>query len=195
MENTFSLKERELIRNLKNNSRKAFDDIYKLYSKRLFAYCLQFTKSPEDTEEIVQDIFIHLWTNRASIRQEETLRSLLFIMAKHRLINSYRSTINSPIYEDYLNYQEQLSTDPSPIHSLEYNEFVQGLKKALRQLPSTQQEVIELSRMEGKTNKEIAEILSLSEQTVKNQLSIGLKALRKDIKKLLISILSLLFVN
>lgn len=194
MENVLSLKEQGLIRDLKKNSQRAFDEIYQLYAKRLFAYCLRFTKSAQDAEEIVQDVFVRLWINREAIRQEETLRSLLFIMAKHRLINSYRSMINFPIYEDYLNYQDHLP-DGQLTHTLEYREFAQAVNKAIKRLPVTQQKVIELSRMEGKTNKEIAEELSLSEQTIKNQLSIGLKALRAEVNKFLIWLLTLLLVN
>jgi RNA polymerase sigma-70 factor (ECF subfamily) len=66
-----------LILQLKEGSSKAFDNIYRMYAKRLYAYCLQFTKSPEDSEEIVQNVFVKLWTNRKRIRQEDTLPSLL----------------------------------------------------------------------------------------------------------------------
>lgn len=93
--------EQYLIHDLKRGSHKAFDKIYQMYSKRLYAYSLQFTKSSEESEEIVQEVFVKLWSNRINIRQDETLRSLLFIMAKHRLINAYRQKINHPIYEEY----------------------------------------------------------------------------------------------
>lgn len=83
--------EPQLILSLKNGSYKAFERIYQMYAKRLFAYSLQFTKSQEESEEIVQDVFMRLWTNRAKIRQEDTLRSLLFIMTKHYLINAFRT--------------------------------------------------------------------------------------------------------
>lgn len=194
MKDIIDFTEEDLIRNLKRGSRKAFDDIYWLYSKRLFVYCLRFTKSAEDAEEIVQDVFVRLWMNRENIHQEETLRSLLFIIARHRLINVYRSTVNSPGYEDYVNYQEYLSINNTSAH-IEYEEFVKGLKYALRKLPATQQKVIELSRIQGKSNKEVADELLLSEQTVKNQLSLGLKALRGILNKLLNLLLMLLFVN
>lgn len=50
-----------------------------MYSKRLYAYSLQFTKSSEESEEIVQEVFVKLWSNRINIRQDETLRSLLLL--------------------------------------------------------------------------------------------------------------------
>lgn len=165
-----------LIRGLKQGSKSAFDAIYAMYFKRLFVYCLRFTKSSEDAEEIVQDVFLRLWNIRESIQQEDTLRSLLFIISKNYLINAFHKNINSPVYEDYVNYQEQIAVDD--ISRMEYEEFVHQLNHAMSRLPKTQQQVIELSRFKQLSNKEVAERLSLSEQTVKNQLSLGLKMLR-----------------
>lgn len=182
-----------LIQDLKRGSHKAFDKIYQIYAKRLYAYSLQFTKSPEESEEIVQEVFVKLWSNRMKIKQNETLRSLLFIMAKHHLINAYRFRINHPVYEEYVNYMDILSTEDAH-HKLEYNEFVLRLRKIIKTLPVTQQKVIHLSRLQQLSNKEIAEKLSLSEQTVKNQLSLGLKSLKEKLNKILL-LTMLLFIN
>jgi RNA polymerase sigma-70 factor (ECF subfamily) len=176
--------EESLIQSLKQGSYEAFDTIYQMYSKRLYAYSLLFTKSSEEAEDIVQDVFIRIWTNRENIRQNETLRSLLFIMAKNRLIDAYRSRLNHPVYEEFVKYAESLSVDDTHSH-LEYNEFVRQLRKAISTLPPTQRKVIRLSRMQQRSIKEIAEKLSLSEQTVKNQLSLGLKSLRSKLRDFL----------
>lgn len=185
--------EQLLIRRLKEGDSKAFDCIYRLYAKRLYAYSLQYTKLPEDAEEIVQDVFVRLWNQRQNIRQEETLRTLLFIMAKHLLINAYRVRINQPAYEDYLNYVDSLSVDDTK-DRLEYHDFLRQFRVFLATLPVTQQRVITLSRLHQCTNKEIAEQLSLSEQTVKNQLSLGMKSLKAALDKFL-CLLILLFLN
>lgn len=185
-----------LIRSLKAGSYKAFDRIYQMYAKRLYAYSLQFTKSTEDSEEIIQDVFVKLWTNREKIRQEDTLRSLLFIMTKHHLINAFHSKINEPIYEDFVNYKDVISVNDTSQQHLEYEEFVQRLTKAVKKLPSTQQKIITLSKIQQLSNKAIAEELSLSEQTVKNQMSIALKVLRKKLLETTCFLLhTLLFVN
>ncbi len=65
---------------------------------------------------------------------------------------------------------------------LSYQEFVHQLETVLSELPPRQSRVIRLSRLEDKSNKEIAQILSLSEQSVKNQLSLGLKSLRNKLQ-------------
>lgn len=183
MNHTVYPDERLLIGALKNGSRKAFDEIYGMYAKRLLAYCKQYTKRWEDAEEIVQDVFVRLWNSRTSIRQEETLRSLLFIIAKHYLINAYRANVNSPAYEEYV----ACRAEPAPgAYScpLEYEDFLRKLRAALRKLPPAQRKIIELSRLKGLSNKEVAEEAGVSEQTVKNQLSQGLKSLREELDKI-----------
>ena len=148
----------------------------------------------EDAEEIVQDVFVALWNSRETIRQEETLHSLLFTISKHRVINAYRSTLNSPVYEDYVDYQNELSAGED-CDRVEYEQYVKIVKDAIRRLPSTQQRVITLSRFSQLSNKEIAERLSLSEQTVKNQLSVGLKTLRELLAKVLVLSVAGLILN
>ena len=177
--------EHTLIAELKRGSKDAFDRIYKLYVGRLLAFCVHYTISREVAEEIVQDVFVALWNSRETIRQEETLHSLLFTISKHRVINAYRSTLNSPVYEDYVDYQNELTAGEDS-DRVEYEQYVKIVKDAIRRLPSTQQRVITLSRFSQLSNKEIAERLSLSEQTVKNQLSVGLKTLRELLAKVLV---------
>ena len=182
--NRNDITEQELIQALKQGSHKAFEHLYQMYAKRLYAYCLQFTKSVEESEDIVQDVFIKLWTSREKIKQDDTLRSLLFIMAKHHLINAYRTRLLQPVYEDYLEYTEALSVDDTH-HKVEYDEFVRQVRKAIETLPATQQKVIALSRFQQLSNKEIANKLSLSEQTVKNQLSLGIKSLKEKLGRIM----------
>lgn len=188
------INEQKLIEELKDNSKIAFEKIYNMYAKQLYAFCLQYIKRSEDAEEIVEDIFIHLWEIRNNIKKEDTLRPLLYIMAKNYLINAYRSQVNSPIYEEYINYENILSEDQTT-HHLEFEDFFNQFKNALQKLPMTQQKIITLSKIESLNNKEIASRLNLSEQTVKNQLSIGLKTLRKELGFVKMVLFLLFLVN
>ena len=154
---------------------------------------MQYTKCREDAEEIVQDVFVALWKNRETIRLEESLSALLFVISKHRVINAYRSTLNSPVYEDYINYKNDFFV--GEYSRFEYEQYVKTIKMAMKHLPITQQRVIALSRFSGFSNKEIAEHLSLSEQTVKNQLSVGLKTLRQLLSKAFLLFVLYCFLN
>jgi RNA polymerase sigma-70 factor (ECF subfamily) len=184
MERDVREKEALLIKSLKAENRKAFEGIYRMYAKRLHAYSFRFTRSEEISKDIVQEVFAQLWVNRKKIKQETSLSPLLFIMTKHYLINSFHSKINKLIYEDFNNYEDALFVDNAG-HHLEYKDCVQKFIKVLERLPSTQQKVVTLSRIQQLSNKQIAEHLSLSEQTVKNQMSIALKVLRNKLHAIL----------
>lgn len=102
------LLEATLIEQLVNGSEHAFEQIYDLYAGRLYAFCLQYTKNHDETDEIVQDAFIWLWRHKESLRQRKSLKALLFISVRHQLINAWRRNANSPVYEDFVNYRERL---------------------------------------------------------------------------------------
>lgn len=178
----YIMKESVLIQRLIDGSQKAFEDLYKMYSVQLLAFCLRYTKSRELSKDIVQEVFVKLWTNRQTIREHESLKALLFVMARNRLINSYRSTVNSPIYEQYLDFVNDSSisvTDTN--HKIEYDDFCKKLNNVVSKMPKTQQEVFRYCKLEQFTNKETAEKLGLSEQTVKNQLTLIMKELRHQL--------------
>lgn len=170
------------IKELKSGSRKAFTTLYNLYSARLYGYCYQWTKSHEDSEEVVQDAFVKLWIHRETIHDENTIQYFIFRIVKNQLTDKYRKNLNSPIFEEYIQYNNEMQLSVDNIsHHLEYDEFCVLLNKIKKTLPKTQQQVYEYSVCQQKTNKEIAEILCLSEQTVKNQLSLALKVFRQKL--------------
>ena len=183
-----------LFEDIKCGNLSAFEALFRQYYPSMCVIAGKLVANREVAEDIVQDVFVHLWKIRKEIRQEETLKSLLFIMSKNRLINAYHARISSPIYEDFMNCRHLVSSS-DPTDKLEYKEFIFQIKSIIKELPVTQRRVLELSLLHQLGNKEIAKELLLSEQTVKNQLSIGLKKIREFIKRTLIIIILLLSVN
>nr|WP_262908532.1 sigma-70 family RNA polymerase sigma factor [Hoylesella buccalis] len=154
---------------------------------------MEYCHQHETAEEIVQDTFIWIWNHRHDIKQEKTLFNLIFIKTRHLLINAYRATVNSPRFEDYVEYSNRLGTEHVD-SQLEYDEFVRIIEQGLKQLPPTQQRVIRLSRLEQKSIKEIAASLNMKEQSVRNQLSLGLKQLMSLISRSGYSVLLALLI-
>lgn len=182
-----------MIASLKRGSVKAFDALYELYYRRIYGYCLNFTKSRKDTEDIVQEIFIKLWIARNDIQADETLANYIFSIAKNKLISRLRSNIASPHYEDYLDYCETLGREDNSI--IEYREFARFVEEGIKRLPPVQQRIVRLSKFASMSNRDIARLFGISDQTVKNQLVMGLKRIRSylDSKELIIiAILSIL---
>ena len=106
--------EQMLIQDLKKSSRKAFNEIYAMYAKRLYAYCLQYSKSVEDAEDIVQDVFIRLWEKKAEYDKIPDFRTFLYVAVRNLCYNYLRdkkktidfSQIELP--DKQLSFQEQL---------------------------------------------------------------------------------------
>ena len=183
-----SIDESILILELREGSTKAFNALYKLYFPQLYNFSLLYTKSGCDAEEIVHDVFVRLWNIRHQIKATSTLRPLLFIMAKHYLINAIRSNINSPVYEDYLEYTDRLADNASA--RMEYDEFRRRVSQAMLQLPQQQRKAIIMSRFHGMTTAQIASSLNISEQTVYNNIHLGLKRLRTLLGGMAVLVLS-----
>lgn len=176
--------EEQYIKELTQGSYKAFDALYSMYSHRLYSFAFKLTKSHLDASEIVQNSFINLWLNRDKILTCSSLQPYLFTIAKNQFINKLRHNINLPLFVDYVNYlNEKKISENNVIEKLNYDDFKAQLKKAKKSLSKNQRKIFELSKELGYTNKEIAQRLNLSEQTVKNQLSISLKILKEKLFK------------
>ena len=92
-----------------------------------------------------------------------------------------------------MEYSNRLGTEHVD-SQLEYDEFVRIIEQGLKRLPPTQQRVIRLSRLEQKSIKEIAALLNMKEQSVRNQLSLGLKQLMSLISRSGYSVLLALLI-
>ena len=185
--------ESKLIEDLRHGSHAAFDAIYELYAKRLLAYCLQYTKLTADAEDIVQGMFVKLWMRRQDIKQKNSVKALLFTMSHNAVIDAYRHRLFSPMYEEYIDYK--VSSEGLTSEEIEYEEFVLRIENILKQMPETQQTAIRMSKFQGMHNAEIAKALNLSEQTVKNAVSTGMKILRKKLGLLTLFLVMLFFIS
>ncbi|WP_420187548.1 RNA polymerase sigma factor [Bacteroides pyogenes] len=188
-----SYDEEKLIKELTNDSQKALSEIYRLYAPRIYAFGLRYCKSHEKVEELVSDTFLWLWNNRHNIYMKHSLKSILFLRMRHFLINNYRATIHSPEYENYLEYRESIANVPND--PLEYDDFVRRLHACINALPPIQAKVVRMAKFDMLNNRTIADRLNIAEQTVKNLLSLGLKAMRKQLQTAKYLPLLLFYVN
>lgn len=180
--------ESKLINELKNDSVAAFNEIYELYFRRLYLYCHQFTKSHNDAEDMVQEIFTTLWITRHHIQSEKTLQGFIFRIARNRLISAYRTNINSPHYEEYLKYCDSLGIeDHSP---MEYEEYRKKIETYIDSLPTSQRRILRMARFDMMPLAEIAQKLGISEHSVRNQISKALKTLKKRLELLTLLLIS-----
>lgn len=170
---------------------KAFEEIYQKYASRMLTYALQILKEKEVCEDIIQNIFIDFWSKRET-NTVENLEGYLFRAVKFQIFKYFRDTKFSDEDLTRLNLVE-VSVSASKV--LEYQDLELAIKNSVDQLPSRCKEIFELSRFEHKTSQEIADLLGVSLQAVKNQISKALSAIRTDLKKEEHILLFLIFFN
>ena len=188
-------KEREVIAALKSDSQEAFNEIYSTYARRLYSYCYKFSRTAEDAEEIVQDTFVRLWNSRGKLKSDTNLNNLIFTISHRLVINAWHKRMLDPRYITFLEIQEQVADSRRTEHAVEYDEFSWRVLSLMDKLPTTQRKIVQYAKMEDFPSKEIARRMNLSEQTVRNQLSLALKTLRSQMKdgKMAVGLLFLLW--
>lgn len=186
--------ETELIDRLQEDDSKAFNRLYRMYASELMSFCMKYMRDVQDSEEIVEDTFVALWSNRHTIKNAGTVRPWLYTTARNRITDRFRARLSSPVYTDYVEMQEPHVNETGQ-SEMEYAEFERRVINLIDGLPPTQRHVIRLSKLENLSNSEISEKLGLSQQTVRNTLSMGLKKMREGLGMIrIISILTFLII-
>lgn len=169
----------ELVEKLQNGDIEAFDQIFKKYSDRLFGFTLSYLKAKEESEGLVQNVFLKVWENRNSLKKESSLKSYLFTIAYHEMCQIFRK---KHMHEKFL--EESKNSVHSTINlqeQIEYKATLEQINNLIEQLPEKQKIIFKKSRVEGKTSKEIAKEMNLATGTIDNQISAALKFLRSKI--------------
>jgi RNA polymerase sigma-70 factor (ECF subfamily) len=169
----------ELADKLRGGDLDAFDQIFKKYGDRLYGFALKYLKSKEETEGLVQDVFLKVWENRKNLKKESSLKSYLFTIAYHDMCKLFRK---KQMHEKFL--EEKVSAGNhaiNPEEQLEYKATLEQVDQLIEKLPEKQKIIFIKSRKEGKSTKEIADEMNLAPGTVDNQISASLKYLRKNI--------------
>ncbi len=180
--NNTGLSDHEFFQSLNLDDESSFELIYKRYWSRLYIYAFNVLQEREICEDIVQEIFVNLWTKRHNL-QILDLNSYLYQAVKHQIFNCFRKSK----YKKQLLMKFNLMNEQYEIEELyEIDELKNEIKSIVTKLPGKRGKIFRMSRDEGLSNKEISEKLNISLQTVKNQISESLKIIRKSLKKIYI---------
>nr|WP_305121166.1 sigma-70 family RNA polymerase sigma factor [Pedobacter xinjiangensis] len=165
---------------MKDGDQKAFEQLYERYWPEVYAMIYRRICDRETTKDIVQEIFINLWRYRDRIIAERSLAPWLNVTAKKQAISWYRKQTSTRQRE--MLYQQD-GTLPTSSTILEAKELQDLLDSEVEKMPVNMKQAFQLSRYENKSIKEIAAELSLSEQTVRNNISMALERLRSQTRK------------
>ncbi len=169
-----------LIHSVGLDDKASLERIYRLYWSKLYIYAFNVLREREVCEDIVQNIFVDLWTKRHDV-QITDLKPYLYQSVKHQIFNHFRkSRYKKQLLEKFDMVSKQYRID----ELYEKKELKAHIKKAISKLPERRRIIFQMSRYDGLSNKEISENLNISSQTVKNQISESLKFIRKSLMNL-----------
>ena len=171
----------ELLTRLKNGDILAFDQVYELYSHKLFSSVFKILKNETEVDDIVQEVFVKIWESRNKLKDYKLLNSYIFTIAYNNSIDLIRKRISNNKYVEHLKNSATINFAPSIISQIEFNELNIHVGKLIANLPDRQKQVYLLHREEGFTYPEIAKKLRISKNTVENHMVKALKYLRKNI--------------
>jgi RNA polymerase sigma-70 factor (ECF subfamily) len=161
--------EKALLQALSGGDIQAFETLYHRYSVPVYQNLLKLLKSPEEAEELLQDIFLKVWDKRAALDIHSGFGNYLFAVSRNLVYDFFRKTqrdrhlharIVSVAAEQYSHIEEKL---------LRYeNENL--LQQAVEHLPPVRQKVFRLCKIEGFSYEEVSRLLGISPSTISDHI-------------------------
>ena len=164
-----------LLNGIRQNDSQAFELLFRKYYAPLCLFAASYTHDMDSARDIVQDLFVYLWENRATVCIEHSVKAYLVSAVRRnsiRFMQQRRPTLSI----DTLPEDSHLADDL--YDSLEMDELYRQLLHAIEQLPDQCKKIFKLSRFEEMKYTDIADTLNISVKTVETQIGKALKVLR-----------------
>ncbi|MBC9929401.1 RNA polymerase sigma-70 factor [Chitinophaga qingshengii] len=155
----------------------AFDQVFRRYYARLCDFSERYVRNKVDAEEAIEKLFVNLWHKKPVFESEEHARAFLYRAAYNGSLNILRDSQRQLRREEAFGLKSDL-TEESYLNNLLRSELMGIIYEEIEKLPEQYARVIKMSYREGLKNEEIAAVLGLSLQTVKNYKTKGLLILR-----------------
>jgi RNA polymerase sigma-70 factor (ECF subfamily) len=161
--------EKALLALIANGDRQAFTEIYRSYLSNLYRYIFLFTKSEEETREILQEIFIKLWENRQKLSEIESFENYLFRTVKNKLLDKIRQIqIRQRVHLEIK--RSRLVSENTTSDQCAYREYYRVVQQAIEKLPPKRKLIFRLNIENGLSQDEIAAQLNISKSVVQKQM-------------------------
>ncbi len=157
---------------------RAFEQIYQLYSERIYGRLIRLLKDEDIADSILQDVFLRIWERRAQIDPAQPFKAYLYKIAENFVYDYFRKVARDKKLQVKLraaaaDYYDQIEEN---IFKKEYEALI---GEAILKLPPQRQKVFLLCKIEGKSYEEAASLLGISISTVSNQLVKATKSVKE----------------
>ena len=165
----------QLIQNCKKNDTKAQSDIYKLFSGKLFALCLKYSRNHVEAEDNLQDAFMTIFEKISQYKYKGSFEGWLKKITVNTALQRYRSKgVFNIVNEDNIE-ETTLETEDNDDIDIDF------LLLIIQELPDRYRLVFNLYALDGYSHKEIAKILDITTGTTKSNLARARQILKNKI--------------
>lgn len=177
------MKDSAIILRLQKGDIQAFELLFRKYYEQLCQWAHQYLQDVDSSEEVVQDLFYNIWTNRDHIEFRVSVKSYLYKAVSNNCKMMLRKQKRHAEIERSLANDQDPFEDPSDL--LEEEELRKIVDRTLESLPPRSAAIFRMSRFEGRKYSEIAEKMNISVKTVEANMSRALALFRTNFEKYL----------
>lgn len=169
------------IADIATGGRSAFEALFRTHYRPLCAFANGYLKDAERAEDLVQDLFFHLWENRDTLGISGSVKSYLFTATRNRCLNALQASARRrTVAADEMQLPDE-AVDDEDLHT----ERIARVQAAVAALPEERRRIFRMSKFEGLKYQQIADQLGISVKTVENQMGKALASLRSELGDLL----------
>lgn len=168
--------EKALLAEVSLGDQRAFRALFDRYKQRFYSTVLKMTGSDEVAQDIVQDVFLKIWTNRENLGNIDNPSAYFFTSVYRRVYQHYRKVaLERKILQVAAPTKGSVNTTDEMVLAHESRNLI---SQAVAKLPPQQQLVFKLSKEEGLSREDVASQLKISPHTVRNHLADAIKSIR-----------------
>lgn len=169
----------EFIQALKSGDSKAYKTLVDVYHHKLCVYAFSLIHNQNAAEDIVQNVFICTWKNRARLKSNYEIKHFLYKSVYNEFINEYRKQKKVvPLEKKYI---DALTVTIDHKNEYALDRKIRLIKQEIENLPPKCKEIFVLSKQEGLTNQEIATYKQVSVKSVEAHITRAFHILRESI--------------
>lgn len=184
-----SMSDSLLVERFRSGERRAFEILAQRWQEPIFRFAWRYVHSADEAMDVTQNTFMKAWANISTLDDPGKFGAWLYRICRHQCLDHLKSGHKQRIVamsglglaesDAAMDQSIPAPEGDGPHRQLETSQRNQMLHRALDNIPEEQKMIIILKEYEGMKFREIADILELSENTVKSRLYYGLNALRK----------------
>ncbi len=164
----------------------AFKELYRAFSRKLFAYVLRQTSDPAQAEEIVSDTLYEVWKAPGRFRGDSQFSTWLIGIARNKVLMAFRSRKPDTLHDDIEDHAEVIAgDDPDAFALIASAQRADDVRRCTDQLPVDQREAIHLVFYQEMALADVARTQQCPEGTVKTRLFHARLKLKNCLHKLL----------